>query len=83
MPQPWRMPCSKTVTPKLQCRYTNDYSLTATRHPYTSKHVYLDHIKETSTSVFGDGRMSTHADPIRPHVAQFHERRISSALTEL
>jgi len=32
-----------------------------------------------STSVFGDGRISTHADHIRPQAARFHARRISSA----
>ena len=31
----------------------------------------------TSTSVFGDGRISTHAD-LRPNAARFHERRICS-----
>jgi len=38
------------------------------------------HSVQTSTFVFGNGRISTHAD-LRPHATRFHERRIYSVMT--
>jgi len=42
--------------------------------------VIRDHTHNIITYVFGDGRISTHADPIRPHVERFYERHIFTVM---
>ena len=64
---------------QLWCKLHTDVTVTAAAHKssFVIWHLFQKEYNR-STPVFGDGRISTHADPTSTSRTIFHERRISS-----